>query len=36
MGFAIIPVDDRRVRLGRLQEVLERVGNHLEYPQPQR
>lgn len=35
-GFAIIPVDDRRVRLGRLQEVLKRVGNHLEYPQPQR
>jgi hypothetical protein len=28
-GFAIIPVDDRRIRLGRLQEVLKHVGNHL-------
>ena len=31
-GFAIIPVDDRRIRLGRMQEVLKHVGNHLEYP----
>jgi hypothetical protein len=33
-GFAIIPVDDRRIRLGRLQEVLKHVGNHLEHPEP--
>ena len=33
-GLAIIPVDDRRVQLGRLEEVLKHVGNHLEYPQP--
>jgi hypothetical protein len=35
-GLAIIPVDDHRVRLGRLVEVMRRVGNHLEYPQPKR
>jgi hypothetical protein len=33
-GFAIIPVDDRRIRLGRLEEILKRVGNRLEFPQP--
>lgn len=31
-GLAIIPVDDHTIRLGRLEEVMRRVGNHLEYP----
>jgi hypothetical protein len=34
--LAIIPVDDHSIRLGRLEEVMGRVGNHLEYPQPKR
>lgn len=34
-GLAIIPVDDRKVRLGRISEVLRNVGGRTERVQPQ-